>query len=267
MTLARRVIPCLDVRDGRVVKGVGFADLTDAGDAVALASEYDAQGADELAFLDIAASLEGRRTLTALLSQVAERVFIPLTAGGGVSTAADAGRLLRAGADKVTVNTAAVARPELLASIAARYGAQCVVLAIDAARTGAAADRPGRWEVYTHGGTRATGLDAVEWAVRAASLGAGEILLTSIDRDGRRTGYDIELTRAVSTAVGIPVIASGGAGSPADVVAVLDKGGADAALLASMLHFRQVTIGRLKQAIAAAGLPVRPHPGLNRASR
>ncbi len=251
-----------------MVKGVSFAGLVDAGDAAALAAEYDAQGADELAFLDITATQEGRRTFTGLLTEVAERVFIPLTAGGGVGSAEDAGRLLRAGADKVSVNTAAVADPELLTRIAERYGAQCVVLAIDAAKCAARrGGGPPGWEVYTHGGTRPTGIDAVDWAARAARLGAGEILLTSIDRDGRQSGYDLELTRAVAAAVDIPVIASGGAGSPEDVVAVLLNGGADAALLASMLHFHKVTISQLKDAISASGLSVRPAPGQSRTQR
>jgi imidazole glycerol-phosphate synthase subunit HisF len=257
LTLARRIIPCLDIKDGRVVKGVSFTDLVDAGDAVELAAHYDAGGADELAFLDITASTEGRRTFTSLLTRVAERVFIPLTAGGGVTSLDDAARLLRAGADKVTVNTAAVANPSLLAGIADGFGAQCVVLAVDAARRG-----PGHWEVFTHGGTRPTGLDAVDWTVRATAMGAGEILLTSIDRDGRQSGYDIELTRAVAEAVGVPVIASGGAGSAADVVEVLGLGGADAALLASLLHFGQITIAQLKAHMATAGLPVRPLLGI-----
>ncbi|MDP2871742.1 MAG: imidazole glycerol phosphate synthase subunit HisF [Bacillota bacterium] len=257
MPLAKRIIPCLDVQDGRVVKGISFAGLIDAGDAAGLAARYDAEGADELAFLDIAATREGRRTFTGLLSRVADRVFIPLTAGGGVTSADDAGRLLRAGADKVTVNTAAVSSPHLLSEIAERFGRQCVVLAVDAASRG-----PDRWEVFTHGGTRPTGLDAVEWAARAAALGAGEILLTSIDQDGRQGGYDLRLTRVVAEAVGVPVIASGGAGSPSDVVSVLGAGGADAALLASLLHFRQATIAQLKTAMAAAGLPVRPEPRL-----
>lgn len=257
MPLAKRIIPCLDVKDGRVVKGISFAGLVDAGDAAQLAARYDAQGADELAFLDIAATGEGRRTFIDLLSRVADRVFIPLTAGGGVASADDAGRLLRAGADKVTINTAAVSSPHLLTEIAGRFGSQCVVLALDAA-----AREPGRWEVHTHGGTRPTGLDAVEWAARAAALGAGEILLTSIDQDGRQGGYDLRLTRAVAEAVDVPVIASGGAGSPADVVTVLSAGCADAALLASLLHFGQTTIAQLKWAMAAAGLPVRPEPRL-----
>lgn len=267
MTLARRIIPCLDVKDGRVVKGVSFTGLVDAGDAVELAALYDAQGADELAFLDIAATQEGRRTFTGLLTQVAERVFIPLTAGGGIASLEDAGRLLRAGADKVTVNTAAVRDPAILTRIAERHGAQCVVLAIDAARAGNRRGAQAGWEVYTHGGTRPTGIDAVEWAAQAALLGAGEILVTSIDRDGRQSGYDLQLTGAVSAAVGVPIIASGGAGSPEDVVAVLSTGCADAALLASLLHFRQVTIPQLKKAMSASGLPVRPGPGVNRPLR
>jgi len=252
VTLARRLIPCLDIREGRVVKGVGFRALVDAGDAVRLAAAYDAQGADELAFLDITASTEGRRTFTDLLQRVAEQVFIPVTAGGGVGSVEDAGRLLRAGADKVTVNTAAVDRPELLAEASLAYGAQCIVLAIDAARR-----EPGRWEVFTHGGTRPRGLDAVEWAVKAASLGAGEILLTSIDADGRQAGYDLGLTRAVAESVPVPVIASGGAGSAQHILKVLTEGKADAALLASLLHFGRTTVRELKSVLAAAGVPIR----------
>ncbi len=250
--LAKRLIPCLDVKDGRVVKGVSFGNLIDAGDAVDLAARYDAGGADELAFLDITASLEGRRTFLNLLTRVAERVFIPLAAGGGVRTAADVGRLLRAGADKVTINTAAVERPALLTEAAGRYGAQCIVLAIDAAR-----ERQGFWRVYTHGGTRPTEFDAVAWAAQAVELGAGEILLTSIDSDGRQKGYDLDLTRAVSSAVGVPVIASGGAGKARDIVDVLTQGAADAALLASLLHFGQVSIAAVKAEMKAAGIPVR----------
>ena len=243
--MLKRIIPCLDVKDGRVVKGVSFGNLVDAGNAVELARQYDSDGADELAFLDITASLEGRRTFTDLLSRVAEQIFIPLSAGGGVSTPAEVGRLLRAGADKVTINTAAVNNPELIAEASSAYGAQCIVLAIDAAHVAGA-----HWQVYTHGGRRPTELDAVEWAARAVALGAGEILLTSIDADGRQTGYDLALTRAVSLAVPVPVIASGGAGSVADIQAVLTTGRADAALLASLLHFGQLTVGGIKAALA-----------------
>lgn len=250
--LARRVIPCLDVKDGRVVKGVQFSSLRDAGDAVELAALYDREGADELAFLDITASSQGRGTMVEMLERVAEKVFIPLTAGGGVTSVEDVGRLLRAGADKVAINTAAVLRPEVLSQASRAFGSQCIVLAIDAAR-----DEGGGYEVFTHGGSRGTGLDAVEWAARGAALGAGEILLTSIDEDGRQEGYEIDLTRLVSEAVGVPVIASGGAGSPQHVVEVLTKGRADAALLASQLHYGSTSMGRIKEAMRRAGLPVR----------
>jgi len=250
--LAKRIIPCLDIRDGRVVKGVSFRGLIDAGDAVELARRYDQQGADELAFLDITASLEGRQTFTDLLSLVAQQVFVPLSAGGGVREVSDFGRLLRSGADKVTVNTAAVLNPSLLAKAADAYGSQCVILAIDAA-----AEPGGDWRVYTHGGTRPTSLDAVEWAQQATALGAGEILLTSIDADGRKQGYDLQLTRAVSRAVSVPVIASGGAGRAADIVEVLGAGEADAALLASLLHFGELEVRDIKLAAQQAGIPVR----------
>jgi cyclase len=254
--LAKRIIPCLDVRDGRVVKGVSFRDLIDAGDPSALAERYALTGADEIALLDITATLEDRDTFTVTVTRVAERLFVPLTAGGGVRTVADVGRLLRAGADKVTVNSAAIARPALLAEAADAFGAQCVVLAIDAKRRTSGTG----WAVYSHGGTRQTDLDAVEWAARAVALGAGEILLTSIDADGRQTGYDIQLTGAVAAAVSVPVIASGGAGNPADVVAVLAGDLADAALLASTLHSGRLSIGEIKAALLAAGISVRP-PG------
>lgn len=253
--LAKRIIPCLDVKDGRVVKGRSFVDLVDAGDAVALAARYDRAGADELAFLDITATQQGRGTFVALLRQVAEQIFIPLAAGGGVRSVADFRRLLRAGADKVTVNTAAVLEPSLLTAAAAAFGAQCVVLAVDAARRGEDA-----WEVYTHGGSRPTGRDAVAWVTEAVALGAGEILLTSIDADGQGTGYDVALTRAVGEAVPVPVIASGGAGSAADVAEVLTAGRADAALLASTLHFGRLTLAEIKGGLAAAGVPVRDPP-------
>jgi len=251
--LAKRLIPCLDVKGKRVVKGVSFRGLVDAGDPAELAAQYAAGGADEIALLDITATIEGRSTFAGVVSEVAEQLFIPLTAGGGIRSVEDIGRLLRAGADKITVNTAAVARPALLAEAAAAFGAQCVVLAIDAKR------RPDGlgWLVYTHGGSSPTELDAVAWAARAAELGAGEILLTSIDADGRQSGYDVELTAAVARAVPVPVIASGGAGSITDVAVVLAAGGADAALLASMLHSGRLTIAAIKQGLAASGLPVR----------
>jgi cyclase len=250
--LTRRIIPCLDTAGGRVVKGVRFTNLADAGDPVELAAAYDREGADEIVLLDIAASAEGRGTVLDVVRRTAETVFIPLTVGGGVRTADDARALLLAGADKVAVNTAAVARPGLIAELAERFGSQCVVVAIDAR------GRPGGgWEVYTHGGRRPTGLDAVAWAVRAADLGAGEILLTSIDRDGTQDGYDVALTRAVSEAVSVPVIASGGAGTARDVLQVLTEGGADAALAAGIFHRGQLRIGDVKAYLRRRGVPVR----------
>ncbi len=250
--LAKRIIPCLDVADGRVVKGVNFVNLRDAGDPVEIARRYDEQGADELAFLDIRASVEKRALLYDMIEAVASQVFIPLTVGGGVNTVDDVRALLNAGADKVSINTAGVARPELFGEAAARYGAQCIVAAIDAKQDG-----PGKWQVYIRGGRTATGLDAVEWARRVASLGAGEILLTSMDRDGARTGFDLALTRAVADAVEVPVIASGGVGSLADLVDGIVKGGAAAVLAASIFHYGDFTIGDAKAALAAAGIEVR----------
>jgi cyclase len=250
--LARRIIPCLDVMGGRVVKGVKFVDLVDAGDPVEAAAAYDAAGADELCFLDITASHEGRDTLTELVARAADRIFLPLTVGGGVRTVDDVRRLLLAGADKVAVNSAAVARPELIAEAAARFGAQAIVCAIDAR-----ARERGGWEVYTHGGRRPTGLDAVEWARRACALGAGEILLTSMDRDGTREGYDLALTRAVAEAAPVPVIASGGAGMLDHLADALDEGRADAVLAASIFHFGEFTIAQAKRHLAARGVPVR----------
>lgn len=259
--LARRIIPCLDVDKGRVVKGVRFVDLRAAGDPVELASRYDAEGADELVFLDISASHEKRELLYDAASRTAESVFIPLTIGGAVRTAQDVQRLLRAGADKVAVNTAAVARPELISEAAGDFGAQALVVAIDAARREGMT--PPSWEVFVQGGRKATGWDAVQWARKACELGAGEILITSMDRDGTGEGYDIELTRAVSDAVGVPVIASGGAGSPEHMADVLDpaRGAADAALAASVFHFGHFSIRDAKLALEARGLPVRiPQP-------
>ncbi|MCC7041263.1 MAG: imidazole glycerol phosphate synthase subunit HisF [Burkholderiales bacterium] len=250
--LAKRIIPCLDVADGRVVKGVNFVNLRDAGDPVEIARRYDEQGADELAFLDIRASVEKRALLYDMIEAVASQVFIPLTVGGGVNTVDDVRALLNAGADKVSINTAGVVRPELFGEAAARYGAQCIVAAIDAKQDG-----PGKWQVYIRGGRTATGLDAVEWARRVASLGAGEILLTSMDRDGARTGFDLALTRAVADAVEVPVIASGGVGSLADLVDGIVKGGAAAVLAASIFHYGDFTIGDAKAALAAAGIEVR----------
>ena len=251
--LARRIIPCLDVKDGRVVKGVRFVDLADAGDPVEVATRYDAGGADELTFLDITASHEGRPIILDVVARTAERVFMPLTVGGGVRTVDDVRALLSAGADKVSINTAAVARPELVGEAAERFGTQCIVVAIDARRRS-----PGRgWEVYTHGGRTPTGLDAVEWAARMESAGAGEILLTSMDRDGTRLGYDLELTRAVADRVRVPVIASGGAGSLEHLHDALDAGGATAALVASLFHYGEHTVREAKAFLHARGVAVR----------
>jgi imidazole glycerol-phosphate synthase subunit HisF len=262
MPVAVRVIPCLDVDAGRVVKGVNFLGLRDAGDPVELAAAYDAQGADELVFLDITASADDRNTMVDVVARTADQVFIPLTVGGGVRSTDDVDRLLRAGADKVSLNTAAIARPELLSEVAARFGAQCVVVSVDARRVPSPSreGQPGRpasgFEVTTHGGRRGTGLDAVEWARRAAALGAGEILLNSMDADGTRAGFDLELITAVRAAVGVPVIASGGAGQAADFAPAV-AAGADAVLAASVFHFGDIRIGEVKQSLRAAGHPVR----------
>ena len=254
-----RVIPCLDVTGGRVVKGVNFVDLRDAGDPVELAARYDREGADELVFLDITASSDARATIVDVARRTAEQVFIPFTVGGGIRSAEDARTMLRAGADKVSVNTAAVQRPELIAEIAAEFGTQCVVCAIDAKR------RPGSgtpggfgFEVYVHGGRTPTGIDAVAWAEQAAALGAGEILLTSMDRDGTKIGFDVELTRAISSAVGVPVIASGGVGTLQHLIDGIVEGGATGVLAASIFHFGEHTIADAKAAMAAAGVTVRP---------
>ncbi|MDP1821220.1 MAG: imidazole glycerol phosphate synthase subunit HisF [Acidimicrobiales bacterium] len=247
-----RIIPCLDVEGGRVVKGVNFVDLVDAGDPVELAARYDAEGADELVFLDITASSGGRDTIVDVASRVAEQVFIPFTIGGGIRTVDDARRLLRVGADKVSVNTSAVERPDLVSELALEFGVQCVVVAVDA-RRGA-----GGPEVYTHGGRTPAGLDAVAWAQRAEELGAGEILLTSMDRDGTKAGFDLELTAAISDAVGIPVIASGGVGTLDHLVEGITEGRADAVLAASIFHFGTHTIADAKAHLAAAGVVVRP---------
>jgi cyclase len=252
------VIPCLDVNAGRVVKGVQFVDLVDAGDPVELAARYDAEGADELVFLDITASSDGRETMVDVVSRTAEQVFIPFTVGGGVRSVEDARRLLRAGADKVGLNTAAVDRPALVAELAAEFGAQCVVVAIDARARAAAQNSPPGWDVFTHGGRTQTLLDAVTWAEQCAAAGAGEILLTSMDRDGTRDGFDLELTRAVSERCSVPVIASGGVGELDDLVAGALEGAADAVLAASIFHRREFTIGEAKAHLAAAGVPVRP---------
>ncbi|PWM82715.1 MAG: imidazole glycerol phosphate synthase subunit HisF [Lentisphaerae bacterium] len=252
--LAKRIIPCLDVTGGRVVKGINFVDLVDAGDPVEIARNYDAQGADELVFLDITASSDARGTMVEVVRRTAEQVFIPLTVGGGIRTADDIRRMLLAGADKTSVNTAAILRPDLIREGAERFGSQCIVLAIDARRV------PGenRWKVFTHGGRYETELDAVEWAVRGVELGAGEILLTSMDADGTCAGYDCGLTRAVSDAVGVPVIASGGAGTLEHLAEVLDRGRADAVLAASIFHFGTFTVPQAKEFLKAKGIPVRP---------
>lgn len=255
--LTRRLIVCLDVRAGRVVKGVGFESLRDVGDPVELAARYEREGADEIVFLDISASAEERSTLLDVARRTAERLFVPLTIGGGVRTADDVGRALRAGADKVSINSAAVARPEVLGEAADRFGAQCVVASIDAKREWDAPDGDGWWRVYTHGGRMGTSLDAVTWAAECVQRGAGEILATSIDRDGGRRGYDLELTRAISAAVDVPVIASGGAGNAAHVCTVLREGGADAALVAGILHDGVTTVREIKRLMAADGIPVR----------
>jgi imidazole glycerol-phosphate synthase subunit HisF len=252
MPLAKRIIPCLDVAGGRVVKGVNFVNLRDAGDPVEVARRYDEQGADELAFLDIKASVETRGLLYDMIEAVADQVFIPLTVGGGVSRVDDIRALLNAGADKVSINTAAVQNPSFVAEASSRYGAQCIVAAIDARQTG-----PGRWEVYTHGGRTPTGLDAVEWARRVTQLGAGEILLTSMDRDGVKSGFDLALTRAVVDAVPVPVIASGGVGTLEHLVEGITVGGADAVLAASIFHYGEFTVGQAKKVMAQAGIEVR----------
>ncbi len=275
MTVAVRVIPCLDVDAGRVVKGVNFRDLRDAGDPVELAAAYDAEGADELVFLDITASSGDRETMIDVVGRTADQVFIPLTVGGGVRSVGDLDRLLRAGADKVSLNTAAIARPELLAEAAGRFGSQCVVLSVDARRVAGGAEEtadaggdgvagPGdvpasrlaRFEVTTHGGRRGTGIDAVEWAARGAELGVGEILLNSMDADGTKAGFDLELIRAVRAVVTVPIIASGGAGELAHFAPAVGAG-ADAVLAASVFHFGQLRIGEVKEALRGAGQPVR----------
>jgi cyclase len=256
MSVRVRVIPCLDVAGGRVVKGVQFLDLTDAGDPVEQARVYDAAGADELCFLDITASHEKRGTLLDIVARTAEVCFMPLTVGGGVRTPEDARALLLAGADKVAINSAAVARPELAADIADRFGAQCVVGAVDAK-----AVARGRWEIFTHGGRHATGIDAIEHAVRLAELGAGELLVTSMDNDGTRGGYDLALTRAIADAVSVPVIASGGVGTLDDLVAGVTEGHASAVLAASIFHFGEHTVADAHAALAAVGYPVRSHLG------
>ena len=252
MTLAKRIIPCLDVTAGRVVKGINFVALRDAGDPVEIARRYDEQGADEITFLDITASSDDRDLILHIIEDVASQVFIPLTVGGGVRAVEDVRRLLNAGADKVSINTSAVTNPQLVFEAAQKYGSQCIVVAIDAKRAG-----EGRWEVFTHGGRKATGLDAVEWARKMAELGAGEILLTSMDRDGTRSGFDLDLTRAVSDAVNVPVIASGGVGGLQDLADGVTKGHADAVLAASIFHYGEHTVGDAKRFMAAQDIPVR----------
>jgi cyclase len=255
MALATRIIPCLDVNAGRVVKGVNFVGLRDAGDPIEIARRYDEQGADEITFLDITASSDDRDTMVHVVEQVAAQVFIPLTVGGGVRAVADVRRLLNAGADKVSINTAAVQNPALVEEAAGRFGSQCIVVAVDARRV------PGegspRWEVFTHGGRRPTGLDAVEWGLRMQTAGAGEILLTSMDRDGTRMGFDLELTRAFSSALEIPIIASGGVGTLDHLVAGVLEGKADAVLAASIFHYGEFTVGQAKRHMAAHGIEVR----------
>jgi cyclase len=251
--LTKRIIPCLDVKDNRVVKGVHFANLRDAGDPVELGARYSDEGADELVFLDITATIRSRKTIVDLVEKVAENVFIPFTVGGGIQTVDQIDQLLRSGAEKVSVNTAAVQNPQLLTEAARRFGNQCIVLAIDARRS---KERKGHWQVTVKAGSEPTDLDAVEWAVKAEKLGAGEILLTSMDADGTKTGYDNELNRAVSDAVNIPVIASGGAGELEHLYDAIVEGGADAVLMASITHFQNYTINQMKQYLASRGVPV-----------
>ena len=257
--LAKRIIPCLDVTGGRVVKGVNFVELRDAGDPVEIAARYNEQGADELTFLDITATSDGRDLILHIIEAVASQVFIPLTVGGGVRTVDDVRRLLNAGADKVSFNSAAVANPQVIRDASGKYGAQAIVVAIDAKRRGGdeLATRGPGWDVYTHGGRKNTGLDAVAWAERMAEFGAGEILLTSMDRDGTRIGFDLELTRAVSDAVNIPVIASGGVGTLEHLAEGIQRGGADAVLAASIFHYGQHTVAEAKALMASRGIPVR----------
>ncbi len=252
--LTRRIIPCLDIKEGRVVKGVNFVGLRDAGDPVELARAYNAQGADELIFLDITASAEKRSLIFELAARVAEEVFIPFTVGGGITTVDDVRKMVATGADKVSINSAALKNPELITEASERFGSQCIVVAIDPKKTG---NTPSGWEVFVHGGRTPTGIDALTWAEEVAARGAGEILLTSMDADGRKTGYDLPLTRAVAECVPIPVIASGGAGTPRHLIEALTDGKADAALLASMLHYGEYTVGQLKTELARAGIPVR----------
>jgi len=250
--LAKRIMPCLDVHAGRVVKGINFVQLRDAGDPVEIARRYDEAGADELAFLDITASSDQRDTIVPVIERVADQVFIPLTVGGGVRSVEDVRKILNAGADKVSINTAAVDNPDLVSKAAHRFGSQAIVVAIDARAAG-----PGRWEVYTHGGRKARGLDAVEWAREMATRGAGEILLTSMDRDGTKSGFDLGLTRAVTRALTVPVIASGGVGTLEHLAEGIERGGADAVLAASVFHFGEITIAQAKRFLAARGIEMR----------
>ncbi len=252
MPLAKRIIPCLDIDNGRVVKGVNFVDIRDAGDPVEVAKRYNSQGADEITFLDITATSDARDTIVPVVEAVAAEVFIPLTVGGGVRKLDDVHRLLLAGADKISINSTAVFNPEFIREASAHFGSQCIVVAIDAKQV---ADS--RWEIFTHGGRKATGIDAIEWARKMSDYGAGEILLTSMDGDGTKAGYDLALTKAVSTAVKIPVIASGGVGTLEHLVAGVEEGGADAVLAASIFHFGEFTVAQAKQSMAAAGIPVR----------
>ena len=256
MSLAKRIIPCLDVRDGRVVKGVQFVDIKDAGDPIEVAKRYDNEGADEITFLDITASHEGRDTTAHMVEQIAEQVFIPLTVGGGIRKAEDVRAMLNAGADKVAVNSAAILNPELIHELSERFGSQCIVIAIDAKRV---VDNPPKWEIYTHGGRKPTGIDAIEWAVKMTEgdFGAGEVLLTSMDRDGTKDGFDIALTRAVSDAVDVPVIASGGVGNLSHLSAGVLEGGADAVLAASIFHFGEYTVSEAKKSMQENGIEVR----------
>ena len=256
MPLAKRIIPCLDVDCGRVVKGVQFVDIRDAGDPVEVAKRYDEQGADEITFLDITATHEGRDTTIHTVEAIASEVFIPLTVGGGIRTLSDIRSMLNAGADKVAINSAAVSRPEFVKEASERFGAQCIVVAIDAKKVSAAGDQD-RWEIFTHGGRKPTEVDAVEWAVRMADYGAGEILLTSMDKDGSKDGFDLRLTRAISDAVSIPVIASGGVGNLQHLVEGVIQGGADAVLAASIFHFGEYTLPQAKQYMASEGIEVR----------
>lgn len=256
MSLAKRIIPCLDVDKGRVVKGVNFVGIRDAGDPVEIAKRYNAEGADEITFLDITASHEDRATTVHTVEKIAAEVFIPLTVGGGIRTVDDIRRMLNAGADKVSINSAAISNPDFVKQAADRFGSQCIVIAIDAKKVSAEGE-PNRWEIFTHGGRKPTGIDAVEWAIRMTDHGAGEVLLTSMDRDGTKIGFDLEVTRAISDAVAVPVIASGGVGNLDHLVDGVLKGGADAVLAASIFHFRQFTIPEAKRYMAEHGIEVR----------